>query len=108
MDWVRREMPNIRTALSNAVITGDADTGLIIDLNLSRSRVWFLVASMPEARYWLRTLLKLNPDTSLRVLVMATGAWIASCQGDRRGALSIIADCLRAGRNPEPGTSPRR
>jgi predicted ATPase/DNA-binding NarL/FixJ family response regulator len=104
MDWVRREMPNIRTALSNAVLTGDADTGLIIDLNLSRSRVWFLVASLPESRYWLRTLLALNPDTGLRVLVMATGAWIASCQGDRRAALSIIADCLRAGRNPEPGS----
>jgi DNA-binding NarL/FixJ family response regulator len=37
------------------------------------------------------------------LLVMSTGAWIASSQGDKRSALSIIADCLRAGRNPEHG-----
>ena len=103
MDWVRREMPNIRAALTNAVLAGDADTGLITTLNLSRSRVWFLVGSMPEARYWLRTLLAQCPGTPLLLLVMSTGAWIASSQGDKRSALSIIADCLRAGLNPDPG-----
>lgn len=106
LDWmscVRREMPNIRAALSNAVLTGDADTGMITALNLCRSRVWFFVGTMPEARYWLRTLLALRPDTPLLVLVMSTGAWIASSQGDRGKALSIIADCLRAARNPQPG-----
>jgi predicted ATPase len=103
MDCIRREMPNIRAALSNAVLTGNTDTGLITAVNLSRSRVWFFVGTMPEARYWLRTLRDLRPDTNLLLLVMATGAWIASCQGDRRAALLIIADCLRAGRNPEPG-----
>jgi hypothetical protein len=94
MDCIRREMPNIRAALSNAVLTGDSDTGLITAVNLSRSRVWFFVGTMPEARYWLRTLRDLRPDTNLLLLVMATGAWIASCQGDRRAALLIIADCL--------------
>jgi predicted ATPase/DNA-binding NarL/FixJ family response regulator len=107
LDWmscIRREMPNIRAALSNAVLTEDTDTGLITAVNLSRSRVWFFVGSLPEARYWLRTLRDLRPDTPLLLLVMATGAWIASCQGDQRSALLIIAECLRAGRNPEPGT----
>jgi predicted ATPase/DNA-binding NarL/FixJ family response regulator len=103
MSCIRREMPNIRAALSNSVLTGDAETGLAITLNLSRSRVWFFVGTMPEARYWLRTLLALCPDTSLLLLVMGTGAWIASSQGDRRAALLIIGDCLRAGRNPEAG-----
>ena len=107
LDWmtcIRREIPNIRAALSNAVLARDIDTGLITAVNLSRSRVWFFVGSMPEARYWLRTLLEQDPDTGLRLLVLATGAWIASCQGDRYAALSIIGDCLRAGRNPEPGS----
>jgi hypothetical protein len=101
---VRREIPNIRAALSNAVLTQDTDTGLITAVNLSRSRVWFFVGSMPEDRYWLRSLLKQRQNTGLRLPVLATGAWIASCQGDKRCALSIIADCLRAGRRPASGT----
>ena len=106
LDWmrcIRREIPNIRAALSNAVLMQDTDTGLITAVNLSRSRVWFFVGSMPEARYWLRTLLEQRPDTDLRLLTLATAAWIAACQGDRPAALSIIADCIRAGRSPEPG-----
>jgi predicted ATPase/DNA-binding NarL/FixJ family response regulator len=106
LDWmrcIRREIPNIRAALSNAVMTQDTETGLITAVNLSRSRVWFFVGSLPEARYWLRILLKQRPDTDLRLLALATTAWIASCQGDRHAALSIIADCIRAGRSPEPG-----
>jgi predicted ATPase/DNA-binding NarL/FixJ family response regulator len=106
LDWmtcIRREIPNIRAALSNAVLTQHTDTGLVTAVNLSRSRVWFFVGSLPEARYWLRTLLAQHPDTGLRLLALATGAWIASCQGDRHSALSIIGDCLRAGRHHEPG-----
>ncbi|HEX3781316.1 MAG TPA: LuxR C-terminal-related transcriptional regulator [Pseudonocardiaceae bacterium] len=105
LDWitrVRREMPNIRAALSSSVADRDTDTGLIITVNLSRSRVWFLVGTLPEARYWLRTLIAQHADTGLRLLVMANGAWIAACQGDKCSALSIIADCLRAARAPDP------
>lgn len=98
MARVRRELPDIRAALRSAVATGDTETGLITAVNLSRSRVWFLAGTLPEARYWLRTLLAQQPDTPLRLLVLTNGAWITACQGEQGSALSIVADCLRAAR----------
>ena len=100
-DWmnrIRQDMPNIRAALSNAVTVHDTETGLNTTLNLCRSRVWFLFGTLPEARYWLRTLLGQDPDTHLRLRILATGAWITACQGDNGSALSIVADCMRTAR----------
>ena len=105
LDWmnrVRQDMPNIRAALSSAVAAHDTETGLNTTLNLGRGRVWFLFGTLPEARYWLRTLLAQQPDTHLRLLILATGAWIAACQGDNGSALSIVADCMRTARCCEP------
>jgi predicted ATPase/DNA-binding CsgD family transcriptional regulator len=101
MTRLRDELPNIRAALHNAVRTGDVDTGLHIVMNINRSRGWFFAGSLPEARHWSRTLLAADPDTPLRLPVLAGGAWIATCQGDRRSALSVIADCVRIIRRHE-------
>lgn len=104
MTRLRQELPNIRTALTSAVASGDTDTGLAIVVNINRSRGWFFAGTLSEARYWSRTLLANRPDTPFRLPVLAGGAWIATCQGDKRSALSIIADCLRIVRDQPVST----
>ena len=42
---LRDDLPNIRTALSNAVTSGDIDTGLATIANINRSRGWFFVGA---------------------------------------------------------------
>jgi predicted ATPase/DNA-binding CsgD family transcriptional regulator len=105
LDWMTRlrdELPNIRAALTSALDSGDVDTGLRIIDNINRARGWFFAGTLSEARYWSRTLLAHHPGSPLRLRILAGGAWIAICQGDRRSALSIIAECLRIARDEHP------
>ncbi|HEX3592097.1 MAG TPA: LuxR C-terminal-related transcriptional regulator [Pseudonocardiaceae bacterium] len=95
MTRIRDELPNVRAALSSAVATGDATTGLAIVVNMARGRGWFYAGTLSEARYWSRTLLAHHPDNPLRLPVLACGAWIAACQAEPAAALSITADYLR-------------
>ena len=74
-------------------LTGDTHTGLITAVNLSRSRVWFSVGTMPEARHWLRPLPDPRPEfgnrSPRRIRGKASPGW--SSTGGRH-----LADRMRA------------
>ncbi|WP_326823559.1 BTAD domain-containing putative transcriptional regulator [Streptosporangium sp. NBC_01756] len=101
VEWLsrlRQDLPNLRAALDLCVTEPDeARIGLEIAVNLTRTRCWFFSSTIGEGRHWLERGLALAPRPSdpLRVGAVALVAWIALCQGDKRGADRFLACCRR-------------
>ncbi|MER5320146.1 BTAD domain-containing putative transcriptional regulator [Streptosporangium roseum] len=99
VEWLsrlRRELPNLRAALDFcATEPGEAQSGLEIAVNLTRTRCWFFSSTIGEGRHWLERGLALSPcpPDPLQVGAVALVAWIALCQGDRQGADGLLARC---------------
>lgn len=97
VEWLarlRQELPNLRAALDFCVTEpGEAQIGLEITANLTRTRFWFFSSTIGEGRHWLERGLALSlcPPPPAVALV----AWIALCQGDERGAEQFLARCRR-------------
>ncbi|MFC4895496.1 BTAD domain-containing putative transcriptional regulator [Streptosporangium amethystogenes subsp. fukuiense] len=101
VEWLsrlRQELPNLRTALDFCVTEpGEARSGLEITANLTRTRFWFFSSTIGEGRHWLERGLALSPrpPDPLQIGAVALAAWIALCQGDRRGAEEFLTRCRR-------------
>ncbi|GAA2893034.1 hypothetical protein GCM10010517_57560 [Streptosporangium fragile] len=104
VEWLsrlRRELPNLRTALEFSISEpGEAQAGVEIATNLTRTRCWFFSSTLGEGRHWLGRALALAPcpPGPLRVSAAALHAWIALFQGDQRAAVAFLADHRDAAR----------
>ena len=90
-------LPDIRAAMDYCLTQPDAATaGLLLATSLARARFWFFSGTLGEGRMWLRRFVRLtkqDPD-DLHVAALASGAWLALCQGDHDAAHAIRARYL--------------
>ncbi|WP_063710871.1 ATP-binding protein [Actinokineospora enzanensis] len=90
-------LPDIRTAMDYSLTQpGAAPAGLLLATSLARARFWFFSGTLGEGRMWLRRFVRLtkqDPD-ELHVAALASGAWLALCQGDHDSAHAIRAGYL--------------
>lgn len=99
IEWLselRQELPNLRAALDFCLTQpGQAQAGLEIAANLTRTRCWFFSSTLSEGRHWVERTLALNPPlpNPLRAGAAALRAWIALVQGDQHAAETFLADC---------------
>jgi predicted ATPase/DNA-binding CsgD family transcriptional regulator len=90
-------LPDIRAAMDYCLTQpGTATAGLLLATSLARARFWFFSGTLGEGRMWLRRFVRLtkqDPD-ELHVAALASGAWLALCQGDHDSAHAIRARYL--------------
>ncbi|MEV4734662.1 LuxR C-terminal-related transcriptional regulator [Saccharopolyspora sp. NPDC049426] len=81
---LRRELPNVRAALTRCTTPTDAEWGLPAAVTLANARVPFVQGELSEwGRHHLARLRELYPhQDSTRVASLASEAWVAVCQGD--------------------------
>ncbi|MER7209537.1 BTAD domain-containing putative transcriptional regulator [Streptosporangium sp. NPDC000239] len=96
VEWLsrlRRELPNLRTALDFCVTEpGQADNGLEIAVNLTRVRSWFFTSTIGEGRHWLERTCALSAPGPRRTDALAMLSWVALLQGDHRLAERYLAE----------------
>lgn len=100
LDVLRRvwlEVPNLRAAMAWSVrVEPDTEIGLLMAVDLLRTRAPFFYGLLPESRDLLRTMLEATtvPPSPLRASAVALGAWITLCQGDKQGAGVVLRQAM--------------
>lgn len=97
---LRRELENVRAALTRCTSPEDAEWGLPVAVTLANARVPFVQGELSEwGRFHLARLRELYPyRDQVWVEALASEAWVAVCQGDPT-AKALLAEARRGASN---------
>ncbi|QFY08626.1 AAA family ATPase [Nonomuraea phyllanthi] len=100
IDWLirlRREQPNIRTALEHSLSTPGLERGAL-EASTALRNVWILTGALREGSRWLRRALELNPEaTHTRAAAFNARAYLLVLLGDIDAALEATRESRALG-----------
>lgn len=92
---LRRELDNLRAAMTWLRDHGRPESALEMAVNLTRQRFWWFSGLLPEGANLLRRLLDACPPEPTPLRLAATGmrGWMALCQADQQEATTAREEC---------------
>ncbi|KAB8181545.1 AAA family ATPase [Nonomuraea phyllanthi] len=100
VDWLiqlRREQPNLRTALENSLGSPGQERAALETASALRF-VWILTGALREGSRWLERALEVNPDaTHARARALSGRAYLVTLLGDIEGALEMVRESRALG-----------